>query len=148
MQKIDIGIVYISLITDILLALKNKDYQLLRDYGYEQEIKDGFVEMWIDDLLENFCKPLIKHDKDVEIILEDKNMNNIELIVGKRYENLELLKYDIEISTGKTVSTIIESESDRLEDMDYMIDYEFEEGNIHTLFYLKDNAGHYYITEV
>ena len=41
-------------------------YQLLRDYGYEQEIEDGFVQMWVDDLLENFCKPLIDYDKDTD----------------------------------------------------------------------------------
>ena len=70
MKKVEVGICYISLLTDILLAVKNKDYQLLRDYGYEQEFEDGFVQMWVDDLLENFCKPLIKNDKDVEIILE------------------------------------------------------------------------------
>lgn len=70
MKKVEVGICYISLLTDILLAVKNKDYQLLRDYGYEQEIEDGFLQIWVDDLLENFCKPLIEHDKDVEIILE------------------------------------------------------------------------------
>lgn len=70
MKKVEVGIVQVSLLTDILLALKNKDYQLLCEYGYEQEIKDGFVQMWVDDLLENFCKPLIEYDKDTEIILE------------------------------------------------------------------------------
>ena len=40
----------------------------------------------------------------------------LEKLVGKRYENLELLKNDIEVLTGKTVSTIIESESERLDD--------------------------------
>ena len=70
MEKVQVGICQVSFITDILFALKNKNYQLLRDYGYEQEIKDGFVQMWVDDLLENFCKPLLKYDKDTEIILE------------------------------------------------------------------------------
>ena len=70
MKKVQVGICQVSFITDILLALKNKDYHLLRDYGYEQEIKDGFVQMWVDDLLENFCKPLIEYDKDTEIVLE------------------------------------------------------------------------------
>lgn len=69
-NKVQLGICQVSFLTDILLALKNKDYQLLRDYGYEQEIKDGFVQMWVDDLLENFCKPLIDYDKDTEIILK------------------------------------------------------------------------------
>ena len=70
MAKIQVGICQVSFLTDILLALESKDYQLLRDYGYEQEIEDGFVQMWVDDLLENFCKPLIKYNKDTEIILE------------------------------------------------------------------------------
>lgn len=69
-NKVQLGICQVSFLTDILLALKNKDYQLLRDYDYEQEIEDGFVQMWIDDLLENFCKPLIDYDKDTEIILK------------------------------------------------------------------------------
>lgn len=72
----------------------------------------------------------------------------LEKLVGRRYETLELLKNDIEILTGKNVSTIIESESDRPEETDFMIDYEFKEFDIHTIFYLKDNAGRYYITEV
>ncbi len=72
----------------------------------------------------------------------------LEKLVGRRYENLELLKNDIEVLSGKKVNAIIESESDRFDEMDYMIDYEFEEFDIHTLFYLKDNANRYYITEV
>lgn len=69
-------------------------------------------------------------------------------LIGRRYANLELLKNDIEILTGKTVNTIMESESDRLPEQDFMIDFEFEEFDIDTIFYLKDNAGNYYITEV
>lgn len=72
----------------------------------------------------------------------------LEKLVGRRYETLELLKNDIEILSGKKVNTIIESESDRLDEMDFMIDYEFEDFDIHTIFYLKDNADRYYITEV
>lgn len=72
----------------------------------------------------------------------------LEKLVGRRYENLELLKNDIEILSGKTVNTIMESESERGSEMDFMIDYEFEEFDVHTLFYLKDNSGNYYITEV
>ena len=70
MKKVDVGIVQVSLLTDILMALKNQNYQLLRNYGYANEIKDGFVQMWVDDLLEDFCKPLLAYDKDAEIILE------------------------------------------------------------------------------
>ena len=70
-MKVQLGICQVSLLTDILLALKKQDYQLLSDYGYASEIEDGYMEMWVDDLLENFCKPLLKYDKDTEIILED-----------------------------------------------------------------------------
>lgn len=69
-------------------------------------------------------------------------------LIGRRYANLELLKNDIEILIGKTVNTIMESESDRFPEQDFMIDFEFDEFDIDTIFYLKDNAGNYYITEV
>ena len=72
----------------------------------------------------------------------------LEKLVGRRYETLEQLKNDIEILTGKKVNAIIESESERFEEMDFMIDYEFELFDIHTLFYLRDNGNRYYITEV
>lgn len=71
MEKVQIGICQVNFLQDILKAIKNEDYQLLRNYGYEWEVNNGFVEEWINDLLENFCKPLIKYDKDTEIILED-----------------------------------------------------------------------------
>lgn len=70
MKKVELGICHVCLLDDILRALKKQDYQLLRDYGFEREVEDGFVQMWIDDLLDNFCKPLIEYDKDTEIILE------------------------------------------------------------------------------
>lgn len=72
----------------------------------------------------------------------------LEKLIRRRYETLELLRNDIEILTGKNVNTIIESESDRPEGTDFMIDIEFEEFDIITIFYLKDNADRYYITEV
>ena len=37
----------------------------------------------------------------------------------------------------------MESESERDSEMDFMIDYEFEKFDVHTLFYLKDNNGNY-----
>lgn len=73
---------------------------------------------------------------------------SMERLVGRRYETLDKLKKDIEKITGKRVSTIFESENERPEGTDFMIDFEFELFDIHTLFYLKDTAGNYYITEV
>ena len=59
-------------------------------------------------------------------------------------------KNDIELLTKRNIKSIIESESDRLEECDFMIDFCFEdnEWDIDTIYYLKDNAGQYYITEV
>ena len=72
----------------------------------------------------------------------------LEDLVGRRYATLEQLKNDIEALSGKKVNTIFESE-DVFAELDYMIDYEFEEqDDVYTLFYLKDNANNYYITEV
>lgn len=72
----------------------------------------------------------------------------MERLVGRRFENLDELKNSIEEITHKKVGTIIESESDRIDGTDYMIDFEFGLFDIHTIFYLKDNANRYYITEV
>lgn len=72
----------------------------------------------------------------------------MERLVGRRFKTLDELKTEIEKITQKKVNTVIESESDRPEGTDYMIDYEFELFDIHTMFYLKDNADNYYITEV
>ena len=72
----------------------------------------------------------------------------MERLVGRRFKTLDELKAEIEKITQKKVNTVIESECDRPEGTDYMIDYEFELFDIHTMFYLKDNADNYYITEV
>ena len=83
------------------------------------------------------------------VILE-RSDKMLEKLVGRRYANLELLKNDIELLTKRNVKSIMESESDRLEECDFMIDfcYEDNEWDIDTIYYLKDNAGQYYITEV
>lgn len=73
----------------------------------------------------------------------------MERLVGRRYKTLEELKNDIEKVTNRKINAILESESERFEELDYMIDYEFiEQEDVYTLYYLKDNAGNYYITEV
>lgn len=79
-----------------------------------------------------------------------ENIVKLENFVGKRYENLDLLKNDIETITNKKIEEITESDSDRFDDMDFMIDFYFEhdESNVYIAFYLKDNSGNYYITEV
>lgn len=77
--------------------------------------------------------------------------NDISLydLVGKRFNTLDQLKMAIEKISNMKVDMIAESQTERLEDSDDMIDfYYLELQDIHTMFYLKDNAGRYYITEV
>lgn len=55
----------------------------------------------------------------------------------------------IEKISNMKVDMIAESQTERPEDSDDMIDFCYLElQDIHTMFYLKDNAGRYYITEV
>ena len=68
--RVNLGICYVNLLQDFLNILKDKDYHVLRNYGFEHEVENGFMELWVDDLLNNFCKPLIEHNKDVEFILK------------------------------------------------------------------------------
>lgn len=77
--------------------------------------------------------------------------NNISLydLVGKRFNTLDQLKVAIEKISSMKVDMIAESQTEKPEDSDDMIDFCYLElQDIHTMFYLKDNAGRYYITEV
>lgn len=78
-------------------------------------------------------------------------VNDISLydLVGKRFNTLDQLKMAIEKISNMKVDMIAESQTERPEDSDDMIDFCYLElQDIHTMFYLKDNAGRYYITEV
>lgn len=84
-----------------------------------------------------------------EINFKKGENNMFEKLVGKRFESLEDLQNTMSEISGRKVKCI-ESESEMLEDTDYMIDYEVK-GNpyVHTLFYLKGRGRcKYYITEV
>lgn len=77
--------------------------------------------------------------------------NDISLydLVGKRFNTLDQLKVAIEKISNMKVDMIAKSQTERPEDSDDMIDFCYLElQDIHTMFYLKDNAGRYYITEV
>ena len=71
MKKVELGICQVNLLSDFLNILKEDNYKILREHGFKTEVEDGFIDMWINELLDGFCKPLIEYDKDVEIILED-----------------------------------------------------------------------------
>lgn len=71
MKKVKLGIVDVNLLWDFLHILKDENYQILRDYGFEWEVEEGYMEFWINGLINDFCKPLMEYDKDTEIILED-----------------------------------------------------------------------------
>lgn len=64
-------------------------------------------------------------------------------LVGRRFSCMA----SIEEQFPEPVNIFL-SESERLEAFDYMIDGEFDEHNSFTLFYLLDNVGLIYITEI
>lgn len=72
----------------------------------------------------------------------------INRMIGKRYYDLEAVKGDLECLTGNKVLTIMFSETEKPEECDDMIDYEFETGQVETMYYLKDNSGKLLITEI
>lgn len=70
-------------------------------------------------------------------------------IVGNRYSSLENLKKDLEKYYNCKIINIVKSQSESIENIDNMIDYELENSdNVYTLFYLFDNQKKYYITEL
>lgn len=127
-------------------------YFIESEYGNEEHDWElnTFEKLFFLRKMEGYC--MKRCGMTCKEVVEERNRENnagdLNAIVGRRYESLDLLKNDIEVLTGRDVNVIMESESDRLEEMDFMIDYEFEPFDIHTLYYLKDNAGRYYITEV
>ena len=80
-------------------------------------------------------------------------MAKLESLVCGRFKTVDDIANEIEKLTGEKC-VVFESESDLLDDTDYMLDYYFpdsediEEDFVGTIFYLKDRAGNYYITEV
>ena len=91
---------------------------------------------------------LQEKDNIIRQLKEKLEKKGLRSLIGERFSTLEELKERIEFLAGKRVTTIVESESERPEGTDFMIDFEYEEWDIHTIFYLKDNGGKYYITEV
>ena len=78
-----------------------------------------------------------------------EKLHKIDKMVGKRYASLYEIKKEIEKLTSVKVAEIIKSSSDSIKGTDFMLDFEFEDdSDVYTIFYLKDNAGNYYITEI
>lgn len=67
----------------------------------------------------------------------------LEKLIGSRFRYIG----DIAESLKEKVN-IIQSESERLDGLDFMLDGEYEDETPFTLYYLKDNDGLFYITEV
>lgn len=136
----------------------------LREYWDNFDV-DEHVEMWLPSRGKGGCpssvRELVEDAEAIEKMIEElldvldelgnenaRAIAKMKVMVGRRYESLEEISGAIENVTGREVTCIIESESEKPEGTDEMIDFEFGEFNIHTIFYLKDNAGRYYITEV
>jgi hypothetical protein len=78
-------------------------------------------------------------------------MKKLEKLVGRRFAGLDELKKEIERLIRKKVTSIGEADPEfqmkGIEHLDNLIDYEINE-QFFTIWYLKDNGGKYYITEV
>lgn len=85
-------------------------------------------------------KDILEYDKHSK---QMHRLDFLEGLVGNRYESIEDLKNDF----LEDVNVFL-SESERLEQYDYMLDGEFDQYNSFTLFYLLDNSGKMYITEI
>lgn len=76
--KAEIGAPVAVLLLDILEMLKHNDYEVLRENGFDAEYEDGILESCIEGLIDDFCKPIIEYDRDVEIYLEDDEYETCE----------------------------------------------------------------------
>lgn len=129
---------------------KDKDKNFYIFLSAEAEEKDEYIQRcenidylngWLYGAVQTICKSIQR--------INTKNYFSMEKLVGKRFNNLKEIKKEIEKIKHKKIVGIFESESERPKEIDFMIDYEFDEmDDVYTIFYLKDNAGHYYITEV
>ena len=72
----------------------------------------------------------------------------LQKLIGNRYENLDLLKSDIESLSKSKVTSMGESEHEEYTWIDNIIDVELDDCDLVEVFYLKDNGGKYYITEI
>ncbi len=75
----------------------------------------------------------------------------IQELVGKRFSSLKTIEEDLKL-LGATMPRVHYSESIKFVEQDFMIDgtldiYSQNDEDYFTLFYLKDNAGNYFITE-
>lgn len=85
-------------------------------------------------------KDILEYDKHS---ISMHRLDFLENLVGRRFGCIESLKEQF----SEEVNLFL-SESERLEGFDYMLDGEFDEHNSFTLFYLLDNKGLIYITEI
>jgi hypothetical protein len=69
-RQIDVPICFVHLIQDCLMAIKRHNlYSLVYDFDGKDELDT--IQMDIDFVLRNFCKPLDELDMDTEIIIEE-----------------------------------------------------------------------------
>ena len=66
MKKVEVGIACVPVIMDCLKIVRDNH---MDEYCADKDLQEHLVWV-INDLIDNFCKPLIEYDKDVEIDLE------------------------------------------------------------------------------
>lgn len=65
-KTVELGAAHVPIIADCLTIVKTK---YLDEYCIDKDEQE-FIEGVLDDLIENFCNPLIQHGKDIKIILK------------------------------------------------------------------------------
>lgn len=135
------------------------DPEFLKIIDKEDKSKRDDIFPSVRDLYEriatyiSYNPAMMSASEDLLVAMDDifmrgsKRYNDLEKIVGRRYSTMQEVQKDIENITGKKIKNSETSEIPGLK-TDFMMSYRFTDfDNFHILYYLKDNAGNYYITE-
>lgn len=135
------------------------DPEFLKIIDKEDKSKRDDIFPSVRDLYEriatyiSYNPAMMSASEDLLVAMDDifmkgsKRYNDLEKIVGRRYSTMQEVQKDIENITGKKIKNSETSEIPGLK-TDFMMSYRFTDfDDFHILYYLKDNAGNYYITE-
>lgn len=85
--------------------------------------------------------------EDAEVQHEIFIREQLENLIGFRFDTIDSIKDRIAHTTNEKV-LLIRAESQDTSNLDFLLDGEIGNENYFGLFYLKDRAGNFYITEI
>lgn len=133
--KAEIGAPVLRLLLDILETLRHNDYEVARSIGFDIEYEDGVLQPSIESMINDFCKPLITADRDIEINCEYDNIKPI-YINGHEVNHFDynegqeqLIAYGIEneYNTMYPVIATFEMSQEQWEEINYAVVDTWEE---------------------